>query len=67
MKGVSYASDGTLQTTTDAIGIVSNGVAYTAARVLCITANAPDNNSKGAYVPNIGYVLVDSTGRVHVA
>jgi len=65
--GASYAVDGSIQTTTDAIGIVDKGIAYTLARVLCITTNAPDNSSRYAYLPHIGMVLVDSTGRVHVS
>lgn len=65
--GVCFAADGTIRTTTDAIGLVDKGVAYTAARVLCITANAPNFNSRYAYVPHIGLLLVDSTGRVHVS
>src|SRR5678816_2977737 len=66
-RGLSYAADGSIHTTTDAIGIVEKGVAYTAARVLCITANAPDNNSRRVFIQNIGVVLADATGRVHVS
>jgi hypothetical protein len=65
--GLSFASDGTIQCTTDAIALVVNGIAYTADRVLCHTTNAPDNNSKRAFPPLLGSVLVDLTGRVHVA
>jgi hypothetical protein len=66
-QGLSLAADGSIHVTADAIGIVQAGVAYTALGVLCITTNAPDNNSKTAYVPQIGMVRVDATGRVHVS
>lgn len=66
-QGVSYASDGTLQVTLDAIGQVVNGVAYTLAGVVCHTVGAPSNNSPRAYIPGIGMVLVDTTGRLHVS
>lgn len=66
-QGVSYASDGTLQVTTDAIGQVKLGVAYTLVGVVCHTTNAPGNTSTRAYIPGIGAVLVDATGRVHVS
>ncbi len=66
-RGLSYAADGSIQVTADAIGLMQSGVAYTAACVLCITTNAPSNTSKQAFIQNIGMVLVDSTGRVHVS
>jgi hypothetical protein len=66
--GMSFASDGTLQVTTDAIGQVSGGVAFTAAGVLCITTNAPANTSTQAFLRGLGVmVLVDTVGRVHVS
>lgn len=66
-QGVCFAADGTLRTTTDAIGKVVGGVAYTSLNVLCITTNAPAATSKQAFVPGIGMVLVDTTCRVHVS
>jgi len=67
IRGVAYASDGTILTTTDAIGLVDNGIAYTTDRIVCVTANAVANSSKSAYLPGVGFVLVDTTGRVHVS
>lgn len=66
-QGVSFASDGTLQVTLDAIGQIRGGVAYTLAGVVCHTVGAPDNNSKLASIPGIGRVLVDVNGRFHVS
>lgn len=66
-NGVSFASDGSLQVTTDSIGLVDKGVAYTANRVVCHTTNAPSNSSRYVYLPGIGTVLVDSTGLLHVS
>lgn len=67
VAGLSYASDGTIQVTTDAIGLVDKGIAYTAARVLCHTTNAVTSASTRAYLPGIGTALVDASGRVHVS
>jgi hypothetical protein len=65
VNGFSRAADDTIQVTTDAIGIVRGGIAFTLESVLCITANAPDNTSKRA--GDFLAPLVDSTGRVHVS
>jgi len=65
--GMSYAADGSLHVTLDAIGIVRGGAAYTLAGVLCHTTSAPTNTSKQVFIHGVGVVLVDSTGRVHVS
>jgi hypothetical protein len=65
--GQSYAADGSLHVTADAIEIVRGGVAYTLAGALCITVSAPANSSKYAYVRGIGVALVDTGGRMHVS
>lgn len=65
--GMSYAANGSLHVTLDAIGTVRGGVAYTLAGVLCHTTSAPTNASRRVFVDGIGAVLIDATGRVHVS
>ena len=66
--GVSYAADGSLHVTLDAIGIVKGGVAYTLAGVVCHTVTTPPaNGAARATIPGIGEVLVDASGRLYVS
>jgi len=65
--GMSFAADGSLHVTTDAIGQVKGGIAYTLLGVVCHVVSAPGNTSVRAWLPGIGMVMVDATGRVHVS
>ena len=66
-EGVSYAADGSLHVTLDATGQIKGGIAYTLAGVVCHVVSAPANTSVRAWLPGIGLVFVDQTGRLHVS
>lgn len=65
--GLSFHTDGSINVTEDSPGRISGGVALTANGVLCITTDAPDNDSRRAYLPGVGTVLVNQLGQMHVA
>lgn len=64
--GVSYAADGAINTTTDAIATTRRGVALSASGVIVTTTNAPSSSSRVAHINTVGEVLVDQFGRLHV-
>jgi hypothetical protein len=64
--GLLLASDGSLYVSTAAAQTVEKGAAYRTNRALCVTFDAPAATARYVDIPDIGRVLANTAGQVHV-